>query len=526
MTADFDKMDKHEEELKDSKTEDEEFIYVQDEAAGITEKEQNHQNHDDTSVDQPEGKDYQESLEETNKRLEHVEQTEELVEKNHKNQEVEETTQQSIDISLENKRSSISVVSDSSEQEIPPSSPRSDVTFSPENEGAFTSEITSECSKIIHKFTEDIETLKTQDAGQNLDQNDGSALETSEEKCEESTFVTISTPEAENQGPEIRDENKGEVVTSFSEKTSPVAEISSDFDASFTAVSPSPTVNEKVEASENDEGFVIVSMSDVSSSPAKEQAEVVTTASESETEEKSSELTCTYQAAKSHTSSCTVSSQESNLESVIDKCSNQLKMLDLAAEDREAANETLLLEATLPTLSGMAVAASSSNTKTTTTVVTKIEKLDAEGNIIESSTIVRTTDSESQEASSEAKDDEKSSSEKVAEWGKPLGLPSPANPSLHSSSNRTPSNTRSSTADKQTKSRERIGRGDRKISPVYMDLTYVPHHGDCHYSDVEFFKKVRARYYVFSGVEPSKDVLNALLEAKMTWENKDLGKFW
>jgi beta-lactamase superfamily II metal-dependent hydrolase len=53
---------------------------------------------------------------------------------------------------------------------------------------------------------------------------------------------------------------------------------------------------------------------------------------------------------------------------------------------------------------------------------------------------------------------------------------------------------------------------------------YVPHHGDANYSDVEFFKKVRARYYVFSGVEPSKEVLNALLEAKMTWENKDLGK--
>jgi len=28
---------------------------------------------------------------------------------------------------------------------------------------------------------------------------------------------------------------------------------------------------------------------------------------------------------------------------------------------------------------------------------------------------------------------------------------------------------------------------------------------------------------VFSGVEPSKEVLNALLEGKMTWENKDLG---
>ena len=34
---------------------------------------------------------------------------------------------------------------------------------------------------------------------------------------------------------------------------------------------------------------------------------------------------------------------------------------------------------------------------------------------------------------------------------------------------------------------------------------------------------MRARYYVFSGVEPSRDVFNALLEAKRTWENKEQG---
>jgi beta-lactamase superfamily II metal-dependent hydrolase len=56
-----------------------------------------------------------------------------------------------------------------------------------------------------------------------------------------------------------------------------------------------------------------------------------------------------------------------------------------------------------------------------------------------------------------------------------------------------------------------------------MDLAYVPHHGCKNYTDVEFFKRIRARYYVFSGVEPCKDVFNALLEAKKTWENKDQG---
>ena len=61
------------------------------------------------------------------------------------------------------------------------------------------------------------------------------------------------------------------------------------------------------------------------------------------------------------------------------------------------------------------------------------------------------------------------------------------------------------------------------IEPVWMDLAYVPHHGSSNYANAEFFKRVRARYYVFSGVEPSRDVFNALLEAKKTWENKEQG---
>ena len=52
------------------------------------------------------------------------------------------------------------------------------------------------------------------------------------------------------------------------------------------------------------------------------------------------------------------------------------------------------------------------------------------------------------------------------------------------------------------------------IEPVWMDLAYVPHHGASNYANAEFFKRVRARYYVFSGVEPSREVFNALLEAK------------
>ena len=58
--------------------------------------------------------------------------------------------------------------------------------------------------------------------------------------------------------------------------------------------------------------------------------------------------------------------------------------------------------------------------------------------------------------------------------------------------------------------------------PFYVDLTYIPNHGNPSYSDVEFFKRVRARYYVLSALSPNTHVLDALLEGKKTWEDKSL----
>ena len=106
--------------------------------------------------------------------------------------------------------------------------------------------------------------------------------------------------------------------------------------------------------------------------------------------------------------------------------------------------------------------------------------------------------------------------EEVAKWGKPLGLPSPIHP-VGSSRSLNNDNNRAGTKTSATK------KSEKKFTPLYMDLAYVPHHGDANYTDIEFFKRVRARYYVFSGTEPSRAVFDALLEAKKTWENKDLG---
>ncbi|XP_048875139.1 microtubule-associated protein 1B isoform X2 [Brienomyrus brachyistius] len=60
--------------------------------------------------------------------------------------------------------------------------------------------------------------------------------------------------------------------------------------------------------------------------------------------------------------------------------------------------------------------------------------------------------------------------------------------------------------------------------PVYLDLVYIPNHCSAKNVDAEFFKRVRSSYYVVSGndqaaQEPSKAVLDSLLEGKSQWEN-------
>ncbi|KAM4592633.1 microtubule-associated protein 1A [Odontesthes bonariensis] len=58
--------------------------------------------------------------------------------------------------------------------------------------------------------------------------------------------------------------------------------------------------------------------------------------------------------------------------------------------------------------------------------------------------------------------------------------------------------------------------------PVYVDMAYIPNHCSAKNVDQEFFKRVRSAYYVISGndgasAEPSRGVLDALLEGKSQW---------
>ncbi|XP_005091094.2 microtubule-associated protein futsch isoform X2 [Aplysia californica] len=161
--------------------------------------------------------------------------------------------------------------------------------------------------------------------------------------------------------------------------------------------------------------------------------------------------------------------------------------------------------------------------------------------------------------------EEGASFDPVAQWGKPMGLPSPppTSPQKGASTDRRPASAaskpgdaksrtaRNGTATTDAKKRPataptRAGATGRpmsgarragssrsspqsaKVPPLppmtafYMDLTYIPNHGDPSYSDVEFFKRVRARYYVLSALSPNLQVLDSLMEAKATWEQKDL----
>jgi len=59
----------------------------------------------------------------------------------------------------------------------------------------------------------------------------------------------------------------------------------------------------------------------------------------------------------------------------------------------------------------------------------------------------------------------------------------------------------------------------KSSAAVYVDLAYVPHHGESKFVDSEYFQLIHARYYVFSGLNPPAHAFNSLLSAKASWES-------
>lgn len=59
----------------------------------------------------------------------------------------------------------------------------------------------------------------------------------------------------------------------------------------------------------------------------------------------------------------------------------------------------------------------------------------------------------------------------------------------------------------------------KPVVPFYVDVAYIPGHGSLHYFDVDFFRRVRARHYVLSSINPNIKALALLVEGKQTWED-------
>ncbi|XP_034230217.1 microtubule-associated protein futsch, partial [Thrips palmi] len=210
--------------------------------------------------------------------------------------------------------------------------------------------------------------------------------------------------------------------------------------------------------------------------------------------------------------------------------SSNVLEFDQAVEEHRAARGTDLTKSTENVLSVL-----DSGFSDTSSLVSKPEIIQEKPQ----SSSIHFSETQTSHLSEEVKEGAKSVEDKtaasktkdpIAGWGEPLGLPSPVPP---------PTNEEPVPSPKGTPQKDRLGSRkpivDNKKRPesprrakgsksnaIYIDLTYVPHHGNSYYTSLEFFKRVRARYYVFSGIEPSREVYNALLEAKQTWEDKEL----
>lgn len=117
------------------------------------------------------------------------------------------------------------------------------------------------------------------------------------------------------------------------------------------------------------------------------------------------------------------------------------------------------------------------------------------------------------------------------EWDAPLKLPSPAKESSDISEvevKKAPTDTKTGKTHKKPASHEdmkiasRTGKTEARKPPLkaltafHVDLSYIPLH-----ADVDFFRRVRARYYVLSSSNPDQNILPNLIEARGTWDEAE-----
>ena len=112
-------------------------------------------------------------------------------------------------------------------------------------------------------------------------------------------------------------------------------------------------------------------------------------------------------------------------------------------------------------------------------------------------------------------DDEPS---KLDQWGKPLSLPTPPDSLDVRKSMSKPTSAKSNSTARGSKQSKKSSGCEGPV--VYVELAYVPHHADQHYCNADYFKRIRAKYYVFSGIDPHREVFEALIEGKKVWDKQ------
>jgi hypothetical protein len=410
------------------------------------------------------------------------------------NQDLKKTKTDKKDRSLSMETRSTSMTSDVSDQEIPPTTPRSDLTISPSSDA----QVKFMYGDNVEKASMDNMDIMTQSIYVGSDVNDYDS-----EISSESHLSSVQTTQQK-----ISSSEDSKVTTTLKEESTKVFEsvrkLSENVTENIMEETKTITKSTKMAVEES-----FVSLKEEAESNLDSDEKLLKNKDASDTKVDSKEQSLNEKDAS-------IEKSESVLKTVVSKESVLVTKTDVRSYSDVLKSDKSI----------------DSKQETVATIDSEKDKessvgKDAATEVLKSETVLQlvdskeesTTDNKSKKLSysevlksdiSVDKKDNKDKEDPIADWGKPLGLPSPIRPS---------------TPAKQPKKTEEESVDTNKvkdaIEPVWMDLAYVPHHGASNYANAEFFKRVRARYYVFSGVEPSREVFNALLEAKKTWENKE-----
>merc|ERR1712106_364864 len=407
-------------------------------------------------------------------------------------QDLKKTTK---DRSLSMETRSTSMTSDVSDQEIPPTTPRSDLTISPSSDA----QVKFMYGDNTEKASMDTMDIMTQSIYVGSDANDFDS-----EISSESHLSTVQTTQQK-----ISSSEDSKVTTTLKEEATSVFEsvvkLSENVTENILEETKTITKSTKMAVEES-----FVSLKEEVASNLDSEEKLLKTKDVTDTKSDSRKESLNQKDASNEKS-------ESVLKTVVSKESSVM----VTKTDVRSYSDVLKSDKSFDSKQESVTPIDSEKEKTSSVGKdAAIEVLKSE-NVLQlvDSKEESSTDSKSKKLSysevlksdiSIDKKDNKDKEDPIADWGKPLGLPSPIRPGAPA---KQPKKTEEEPMD--------TNKAKDAIEPVWMDLAYVPHHGASNYANAEFFKRVRARYYVFSGVEPSKEVFNALLEAKKTWENKE-----